>query len=93
MSTEKRNQNNIVNFPGVKNPFLDKHKRNLVNHTVSIAEKMTMDNWHHNSINNNELQILSNHGETIKFAPEVAARLIAVLSTTLIRNKILEDLL
>ena len=40
-----------------------------------------------------EILLLSNHGETIEFPPKIAARLISVLATQLNRNSFMEDLL
>ena len=59
--------------------------------TLGIDAKMSDDKWHSLPITQTELSILSNHGETIEFAPLIAARLSAVLATTLIRNSLLED--
>jgi hypothetical protein len=40
-----------------------------------------------------EILLLTNHGETIEFPPLIAARLISVLATQLNRNSFMEDLL
>ena len=40
-----------------------------------------------------EILLLSNHGETIEFPQKIAARLISVLATQLNRNSFMEDLL
>ena len=40
-----------------------------------------------------EILLLSNHGETIEFPPQIAARLLSVLATSLNRNSFMEDLL
>jgi len=54
---------------------------------------MSDDKWHSLPITQTELSILSNHGETIEFAPLIAARINTVLATSLIRNSFLEDFL
>ncbi len=93
MSTEKRYINNIVKFKGCNNPKLDEQQREILKHTSAIAAKMSDPKWHSYPITHIELSILSNHGETIEFAPITAARLNSVLATQLIRNSFMEDLL
>ncbi len=93
MSTEKRFINNVVKFPGCQNQQLDEQQREILKHTSSIAAKMSDPNWFNLPISHIELSILSNHGETIEFAPITTARLNSVLATTLIRNSFMEDLL
>ena len=93
MSTEKRYINNIVKFPGSNNPELDEQQKEILKHTSSIAAKMSDPKWHSYPITHKELAILSNHGETIEFAPITAARLNSVLATSLIRNSFMEDFL
>ena len=93
MSTEKRFINNVVKFPGCQNQQLDEQQREILKHTSSIAAKMSDPNWFNLPSAHIELSILSNHGETIEFAPITTARLNSVLATTLIRNSFMEDLL
>ena len=93
MSTEKRFINNIVKFKGCNNPKLDEQQSEILKHTSSIAAKMSDPKWHNYPITHIELSILSNHGETIEFAPITAARLNSVLATTLIKNSFMEDFL
>ena len=93
MSTEKRYINNIVKFKGCKNPKLEEQHSEILKHTASIAAKMSDPKWHLIPITPIELSILSNHGETIEFAPITAARLNSVLATTLIKNSFMEDFL
>ena len=93
MSTEKRNQNNILKFPGTKNPQLEDQQKEIIKLTSSIAAKMSDNNWESFPITHKELSILSNHGETIEFAPLTSARINSVLATSLIRNSLMEDLL
>ena len=81
----------IIKFPGAENPQVEDQQKILAQITLGIAAKMSDDKWHSLPITQTELSILSNHGETIEFAPLIAARLNAVLSTTLIRNSLLED--
>jgi len=54
---------------------------------------MSKDDWNVHPITHTELSLLSNHGETIEFAPLTAARLNSVLATSLIRNSFMEDFL
>ena len=93
MSTEKRYINNIVKFKGCNNSQLDEQQKEILKFTSSIAAKMSDPKWHNYPISHKELAILSNHGETIEFAPITAARLNTVLATSLIRNSFMEDFL
>ena len=100
MSTEKNQskeikvETNILKFPNCKeNQQLSEHKKlneQLIN---SIATKMAHDKYDQLPLIKEELLLLTNHGETIKFPPQIAARLISVLATQLNRNSLLEDLL
>jgi|TARA_R110000824_G_scaffold252396_2_gene441159 hypothetical protein len=100
MSTEKNQsqeikvQTNILKFPNCKeNQLLSEHKKlndQLIN---SIATKMAHDKYDQLPLIQEELLLLTNHGETIEFPPLIAARLISVLATQLNRNSIMEDLI
>mgnify|MGYP005834068493 FL=1 len=81
----------IIKFPGAENPQVEDQQKILAQITLGIAAKMSDDKWHSLPITQTELSILSNHGETIEFAPLIAARINTVLATTLIRNSFLED--
>ena len=59
----------------------------------SIATKMSNDRYDQLPLIQEEILLLSNHGETIEFPPQIAARLISVLATSLNRNSFMEDLL
>ena len=83
----------IIKFPGAENPQVDDQQKILAKITLSIAAKMSDPKWHSLPITEVELSTLSNHGETIEFAPLVAARINAVLATSLIRNSFMEDFL
>ncbi len=100
MSTEK-NQNqeikietNILKFPKCKeNKHLEQHRKfneQLIN---SIATKMSHDKYDQMPLTQEEILLLNNHGETIEFPQNIAARLISVLATQLNRNSFMEDLL
>ena len=99
MSTEKNQsqeikvETNIINFPNCKeNHQLEEHRKlndQLIN---SIATKMAHNKYDQLPLIQEEILLLTNHGETIEFPPKIAARLISVLATQLNRNS-LEDLL
>jgi len=86
-----RNQNNVIEFPGVKNIKLNNLQKELVKNFASIDLKMKDKNWSINLLNEEELNVLTFYGETLEFAPQVAARLIAVLSTSIKTNSLMED--
>ena len=100
MSTEK-NQNqeikietNILKFPNQKeNLQLEKQKLDNEKLIQTIAMKMDHHNFDQLPLLQDEVLLLSNHGETIEFPQNIAARLISVLATQLNRNSFMEDLL
>ena len=97
MSTEKNQsqeikvQTNILKFPNSKeNQQLSEYKKlneELIN---SIATKMAHHQYDQLPLIKEELLLLTNHGETIEFPPQIAARLISVLATQLNRNSLEE---
>ena len=100
MSTEKNHsqeikvETNVIKFPNCKeNQQLEEHRKlneQLIN---SIATKMSNDRYDQLPLIQEEILLLTNHGETIEFPPTIAARLISVLATQLNRNSFMEDLL
>ena len=100
MSTEKDHQQeikiatNILKFPNQKeNEQLKKQRDDHAVCIQSIAQKMSAKNFDQLPLTYVEVLLLSNHGETIEFPPNIAARLISVLATSLNRNSFMEDLL
>ena len=97
MSTEKNQsqeikvETNILKFPNCKeNQLLSEHKKlndQLIN---SIATKMSNDRYDQLPLIQEEILLLTNHGETIEFPPLIAARLISVLATQLKHNSLEE---
>jgi len=100
MSTEKdqsqeiKIHTKIIKFPNVKeNQQLADQKKYHAQFINSIATKMSDDRYDQLPLIQEEILLLSNHGETIEFPPQIAARLISVLATQLNRNSFMEDLL
>ena len=100
MSTEKdqsqeiKIHTKIIKFPNVKeNKKLEEQKKYHAQCINSIATKMSNDRYDQLPLIQEEILLLSNHGETIEFPPQIAARLISVLATSLNRNSFMEDLL
>ena len=97
MSTEKNQsqeikvETNIINFPNCKeNHQLEEHRKlndELIN---SIATKMAHNKYDQLPLIQEEILLLTNHGETIEFPPLIAARLISVLATQLKHNSLEE---
>ena len=86
-------KNNILNFPGTKNPKVEEQQKEFARILFSIQMKMKKDDWNVHPITQTELLLLSNHGEAIELTPIAASRLISVLATSLIRNSFMEDFL
>jgi hypothetical protein len=100
MSTEKNQsqevkvETNILKFPNQKeNLLLEKQKLHHAQFIQSICQKMDHEKFDQLPLLQEELLLLSNHGETIEFPKHIAARLISVLATQLNRNSLMEDLL
>ena len=100
MSTEKdqsqeiKVEPNILKFPNCKeNQQLAEQKKYHAQFINSIATTMADDRYDQLPLIQEEILLLSNHGETIEFPPNIAARLISVLATSLNRNSFMEDLL
>ena len=100
MSTEKDQQQEIkihtkiYQFPNVKqNQKLEDQKKAHAILINNIARKMSNDRYDVLPLIKEEILLLSNHGETIEFPPQIAARLISVLATQLNRNSFMEDFL
>ena len=100
MSTEKdqsqeiKVETNILKFPNCKeNQQLADQKKFNEQLIQLIATKMADNRFDQLPLIQEEILLLSNHGETIEFPPNIAARLISVLATSLNRNSFMEDLL
>jgi len=97
MSTEKNQsqeikvETNIIKFPNCKeNHQLEEYRKlndQLIN---SIATKMAHNKYDQLPLIQEEILLLTNHGETIEFPPLIAARLISVLATQLKHNSLEE---
>lgn len=93
-SQEIKIHTKIIKFPNVKeNQQLADQKKYHAQFINSIATKMSDDRFDQLPLIQEEILLLSNHGETIEFPPQIAARLISVLATQLNRNSFMEDLL
>ena len=100
MSTEKdpnqeiKVETNIIKFPNAKeNQQLADQKKHYARYIQTIATKMDHEKYDQLPLIDEEVLLLSNHGETIEFPPKIAARLISVLATQLHKQSYLEDLL
>jgi len=97
MSTEKNHSRqinintNILKFPNQKeNLQLEKQRMDNEKLIETIAMKMDHQKFDQLPLLQEELLLLSNHGETIEFPPLIAARLISVLATQLKHNSLEE---
>lgn len=83
----------VILFPNPKgaNVAALKQKKLIVETVGTLTFKMENKTWDITPIFQQELEILSEFGETISFAPEIASRLIATLATTILRNRLLTD--
>ena len=78
---KKRNQNNVVQFPGRENREFSKQKKSLAVLMVELEKRMTGPLWDIQPFQDKELEILANFGETISFSPVTSQRLIANLAS------------
>ena len=78
---KKRNQNNVVQFPGRENREFSKQKKSLAVLIVELEKRFTGPMWDIQPFHDKELEILSNFGETLSFSPVTSQRLIANLAS------------
>ena len=97
MSTEKNHSRqinintNILKFPNQKeNLQLEKQRMDNEKLIETIAMKMDHQKFDQLPLLQEELLLLSNHGETIEFPKHIAARLISVLATSINHNSLEE---
>ena len=89
MSFYPRNQNNIINFPKNKKPNLQAKAKDqiLAESLVNINENMSTDKWDITVVPDHVLYTLSTCGEVLELEPIVAQRLIANLSSKILKLK------
>ena len=87
MSFYPRHQNNIINFPKNKKPNLKAESvdKVIAKDLICIHENMKDKNWDISIVPNHILYSLSTYGEVLEIEPIVARRLIANLSTVVMK--------
>ena len=78
---KKRNQNNVVQFPGPENREFSKQKKSLVLLIVELEKRFKEPLWDIQPFHDKDLEMLANFGETISFSPVTSQRLIANLAS------------
>ena len=84
----KRNQNNIIQFPGKENKEVRKQKNDLVLLTLTIEKLMNAPGWDVTPITTKAIEQLAQFGEAISFSPITSQRLIACLCTEFIKYRL-----
>ena len=94
MSIKNRNQNNVIMFKeGVVNKQKTDAEERLKKTIASIDLKMQQPYWDALVFDDQELQLLSNFGETIKFPHDnTAVKALSVLATYILKKEAEEDL-
>ena len=89
MTFKKRNQDNIVPFAkGVENQQQLQAQARMKKLIASIDYKMQQSFWDAVAFDDQELELLSNFGETIKFPHDnTAIRALSVLSTFILKTR------
>ena len=89
MTFKKRNQDNIVPFAkGVENQQQLQAQARIKKLIASIDFKMQQSFWDAVAFDDQELELLSNFGETIKFPHDnTAIRALSVLSTFILKTR------
>ena len=87
MSFYPRNQNNIINFPKNKKPNLKAEAvdKVIAKDLICIHENMKSDKWDIAVVPDHIIYTLSTCGEVLELEPIVARRLIANLSTVVMK--------
>ena len=91
MSFKKRNQNNVVQFPGKENLQLIEQKKEMAGLVVLLEKIMDGPMWDIQPFHHHHLELLSNFGEGITFTPRTSQRLIANLSTEVLKRRQVEE--
>ena len=78
---KKRNQNNVVQFPGRESREFSKQKKDLAVLIVDLEKRYTVGGWDIQTFHDKDLEMLANFGETISFSPVTSQRLIANLAS------------
>lgn len=88
----KNNHTNIVEFPKTVNKEFREQQKNIQT-TVTTLETIytTAKCWENVTILPQDLEVLANFGETLKFSPTVSARLISALANQIIKLNHLEE--
>ena len=94
MSLKSRNQNNVVYLKeGIENKQKTEAEVRLKKTIASIDFKMQQPYWDALVFDDQELQLLSNFGETIKFPHDnTAVKALSVLATYVLKKEAEEDL-
>ena len=94
MPFRKRFQNNIIPIKvGVENKAKNAAEERLKKTIASIDLKMQQPYWDALAFDDQELQLLSNFGETIKFPHDnTAVKALSVLATYILKKEAEEDL-
>lgn len=93
MTWKKRNQNNVVPIKkGIENRQKTQAEERLKKLIASIDAKMQQSYWDVVLFDDQELQLLSNFGETIKFpSPTTTPRALSILATYILQKHQEED--
>ena len=94
MSIKNRNQNNVIMFKeGIVNKQKTDAEERLKKTIASIDLKMQQPYWDALVFDDQELQLLSNFGETIKFPHDTTAvKALSILATYILKKEAEEDL-
>ena len=85
---KKKYQNNIYEFPNSENRELMEQKKRLAKVIMKIERKMQEPFYDLLSFDDEELQAMSNFGETIKFAKDnTASRVLSVLASDILKKQ------
>jgi len=87
MEYRNRDLNNVIQFPNTENKELMQQKKRMAGLNLSIERKMSEPFWDLLNFSDEELQMLANFGETVKFSKLVASRLASNLATQILRNR------
>ena len=85
MTFKKRNQNNVIHFPGKDNLKFNEQKKEMANLIVLLEKIMDGPMWDVQPFHEHHLELLSDFGEGFTFTPRTSQRLIANLSTEVLK--------
>ena len=81
----------IIKFPGKENKKLKEQEMMIAVTTNTVEAVVQLPHWDNVQLQQQELEVLADFGETMSFSRGVAPKLISLLANQLLKTKLEED--